>query len=79
MGSVHSERYQRIRGAKAVGVFSRNRERAEAAAKIWGATAVAAKRLKIVAQGFSPGLRPPRIRPERATEDVACCYQIFWP
>ena len=36
MGSVHAECYQRIKGAKVVGVFSRNLERAEAAAKISG-------------------------------------------
>jgi predicted dehydrogenase len=40
MGSVHAECYQRIQGAKVVGVFSRNQERAEAAAKICGAKAV---------------------------------------
>ena len=40
MGSVHAECYQRIKGAKVVGVFSRNRERAEALAKMSGANAV---------------------------------------
>jgi UDP-N-acetylglucosamine 3-dehydrogenase len=40
MGSVHAECYQRIKGAKIVGVFSRNRERAEALAKVCGAKAV---------------------------------------
>jgi UDP-N-acetylglucosamine 3-dehydrogenase len=40
MGSVHADCYQRIEGANVVGVFSRNRERAEAAAKICGAQAV---------------------------------------
>jgi UDP-N-acetylglucosamine 3-dehydrogenase len=40
MGSVHAECYPRIKGAKVVGIFSRNRERAEAAAKICDAKAV---------------------------------------
>jgi UDP-N-acetylglucosamine 3-dehydrogenase len=40
MGSVHAECYQRIKGAKVVGVFSRNRERAETLAKMCGANAV---------------------------------------
>ncbi|HTD14229.1 MAG TPA: Gfo/Idh/MocA family oxidoreductase [Chthoniobacterales bacterium] len=40
MGLVHAECYQRIKGVKVVGVFSRNQERAEAAAKICGARAV---------------------------------------
>jgi UDP-N-acetylglucosamine 3-dehydrogenase len=41
MGSVHAECYQRIEGAKVVGVFSRKRERAEVVAKMCGAKAVA--------------------------------------
>jgi UDP-N-acetylglucosamine 3-dehydrogenase len=40
MGSVHAECYRRIKGAKVVGISSRNRERAEAAAKICDAMAV---------------------------------------
>jgi UDP-N-acetylglucosamine 3-dehydrogenase len=40
MGSVHAGCYQRIEGANVAGVFSRNRERAEAVAKICGAKAV---------------------------------------
>ena len=40
MGSVHAECYQRIAGAKVIDVFSRNRQRAEAAAKICGAKAI---------------------------------------
>jgi UDP-N-acetylglucosamine 3-dehydrogenase len=40
MGSVHAECYPRIKGAKVVGIFSRNRERAEAAAKICDAKVV---------------------------------------
>lgn len=40
MGSVHAECYQRIKDAKVVGIFSRNRERAGAAAKICDARAV---------------------------------------
>jgi UDP-N-acetylglucosamine 3-dehydrogenase len=40
MGSVHAECYPRIKGAKVVGIFSRNRERAEAAAKICDAEVV---------------------------------------
>jgi UDP-N-acetylglucosamine 3-dehydrogenase len=40
MGSVHAQCYQRIKGAKVVGVFSRNRERAEALAKVCSAKAV---------------------------------------
>jgi UDP-N-acetylglucosamine 3-dehydrogenase len=40
MGSVHAECYRRIKGAKVVGIFSRNRGRAEAAAKICEAMAV---------------------------------------
>jgi predicted dehydrogenase len=40
MGSVHAECYPRIKGAKVVGIFGRNRERAEAAAKICDAKAV---------------------------------------
>ena len=40
MGSVHAECYQRIEGAKVVGVFSRDRERAETAAKICDAKAL---------------------------------------
>jgi UDP-N-acetylglucosamine 3-dehydrogenase len=40
MGSVHAECYRRIKGAKVVGIFSRNREHAEAAAKICEAMAV---------------------------------------
>jgi predicted dehydrogenase len=40
MGSVHAECYQRIKGAKVVGVFSRNQERAEAVAKICDTRAV---------------------------------------
>ena len=42
MGSVHAECYRRIEGANVIGVFSRNRERAEAAAKICDAQAVVA-------------------------------------
>ena len=41
MGSVHAECYQKIAGAKVVGVFGRNRERAETVAKICSAKAVA--------------------------------------
>jgi UDP-N-acetylglucosamine 3-dehydrogenase len=40
MGSAHAQCYQRIEGAKVVGVFSRNRERAETAARICDAKAV---------------------------------------
>lgn len=40
MGTVHAECYPRIRGAKVVGIFSRNQERAEAAAKTCDAKAV---------------------------------------
>jgi UDP-N-acetylglucosamine 3-dehydrogenase len=40
MGSAHAERYQRIEGAKVIGVFSRNREHADVAAKICGAKTV---------------------------------------
>jgi len=40
MGSVHAECYPRIKGAKVVGIFSRNRERAGAAAKICDVKAV---------------------------------------
>jgi len=40
MGSVHAGCYRRIKGAKVVGVFSRNLERAEAVAKICDARAV---------------------------------------
>jgi predicted dehydrogenase len=40
MGSVHAECYRRIEGVKVVGVFSRNLERAEAAAKTCHAKAV---------------------------------------
>jgi UDP-N-acetylglucosamine 3-dehydrogenase len=40
MGSVHAARYARIKGANVVGIFSRNWERAEAAAKICNAKAV---------------------------------------
>jgi UDP-N-acetylglucosamine 3-dehydrogenase len=40
MGSVHAGCYRRIKGAKVVGIFSRNREHAEAAAKICEAMAV---------------------------------------
>jgi predicted dehydrogenase len=40
MGSVHAGCYQRIEGANVAGVFSRNRERAEAVAKICGAKTV---------------------------------------
>jgi Oxidoreductase family, NAD-binding Rossmann fold len=40
MGTVHAECYSRIRGAKVVGIFSRNQERAEAVAKTCDAKAV---------------------------------------
>ena len=40
MGSVHAECYQRIKGAKVVGVFSRNQEGAEAVARICDTRAV---------------------------------------
>jgi predicted dehydrogenase len=40
MGSVHGECYQRIKGARVVGIFSRNRERSEALAQKCGAKAV---------------------------------------
>jgi UDP-N-acetylglucosamine 3-dehydrogenase len=40
MGAVHAECYRQIKGATVVGVFSRNQERAEAAAKICDAKAV---------------------------------------
>jgi predicted dehydrogenase len=40
MGSVHAECYRQIRDAKVVGVFGRNRDRAEAAAKICDAKPV---------------------------------------
>jgi len=40
MGSVHAACYARIKGAKVVGVFSRNLEHAEAAAKMCDAKAV---------------------------------------
>jgi UDP-N-acetylglucosamine 3-dehydrogenase len=40
MASVHAECYRRIKGAKVVGIFSRNRERAETVAKICDSRAV---------------------------------------
>jgi predicted dehydrogenase len=40
MGSVHAACYARIKGAKVVGIFSRNWERAEAVAKMCDAKPV---------------------------------------